>query len=269
MTYLRVMSAFARRDALDAWRGRVWIALDVGAVVANLALFWAVARLVDQHRLAAHGGGPHSYFAFAVVGVAFLRTLFATIGGPALALRADQESGRLEAALATPAPLPAIVLGLALFELLRAVALGVVTVGLAAVFFGLDLHLGPGTVLAPLVVLPLAVLGLAPVGFLIASGVLFVRQITATTSIIVSMMALLAGAFTPTKLLPGELAQISDALPMTWAVSAIRDATLGGSVDGQQMLRLLAVATVGLPLSLVVFTASMRRARSLGRIADT
>ncbi len=91
---------------------------------------------------------------------------------------------------------------------------------------------------------------------------------TALLGLITTGLALLAGVYFPTEVLPGPLEVIAEALPFTWGIDVLRAALLQGEVAGARLGLLVGFAVVSLPLSLWLFGLSIDRARRQGSLTQ-
>ncbi|MGI8983099.1 MAG: ABC transporter permease [Acidimicrobiales bacterium] len=261
------MAAFVRRDWNVARSYRLQFLLDLASIPLSLALFFFLSRLVDTSSLSAEGDLQQGYFAFAAVGIAVLRMVQTALTSFSVKLRNEQTTGTFEALLASPVTPSVVVLGSASFEILRATVGGFVTLGVA-VLFGVRFNLGPGSIVGVLVGLPALMATFAAVGVLVAACAVIFKQITALLGLIATGLALLAGVYFPTDVLPGPLEVIAEALPFTWGIDVLRAALLQGELAGTRLALLVGFAVVFLPLSLWLFERSIDRARRQGSLAQ-
>lgn len=270
----RTAAAFVRRDWAIARSYRLNLALELGSILFSLGMFFFLGRLVDRSGAGREAAGatagalPHGYFAFAAVGQAVLRVVQVGTSSSASRLRTEQTTGTLETLLTSAAPTPLVVLATGAFDLLFAVASGIVTLALA-VAFGMHLGATPASAAAVLLVgLPGMVALFAALGVAVAAFVLVFKQGAALVGLTTSALALLCGVFFPVGTLPRPLGSLAELLPLTWVLDVLRAGLLDGRTDWAHLGLLLASAALLLPASLVLFGAAARVARRRGTLAQ-
>ncbi len=261
------LAAFLRRDWRIARSYRLQFVLDLATIPLALSLFFFLSRLVDTSDMPAEGNLQQGYFAFAAVGIAVLRMVQMALTSFSVKLRNEQTTGTFEALLASPVTPSVVVLGSAAFEILRAMVIGLVTLGVA-MLFGVRFNLGPTSLVGILVGLPALIATFAAVGVAVAACAVIFKQITALLGLIATALALLTGVYFPTDVLPGPLEMIAEALPFTWGIDVLRAALLQGEVAGTRLGMLVGFAVVSLPVSLWLFSLSIDHARRQGTLTQ-
>jgi ABC-2 type transport system permease protein len=261
------LAAFLRRDWNIARSYRLQFVLDLATIPLSLALFFFLSRLVDTSGLPTEGDMQQGYFAFAAVGIAVLRMVQMALTSFSVKLRNEQTTGTFEALLASPVTPSVVVLGSAAFEILRATAIGCVTLGVA-LLFGVRFNVSPTSVVGVLLGLPALIATFAAVGVAVAACAVIFKQITALLGLIATGLALLTGVYFPTNVLPGPLEVIAEALPLTWGIDVLRAALLQGELAGTRLGMLVGFAVVALPVSLWLFRVSIDHARRRGTLTQ-
>jgi ABC-2 type transport system permease protein len=261
-----VVAACLRRDFAIARTYRLAFTLETLAVLAGLAIFSGVGKLVDSEKIARETGVSGGYFAFASIGIAVTGMLVVSCSAFARRVRDDQTTGAFEAMLSSPTDPRLLVLAGAAYELLKAFVLGLLTVLFAVVVFGVDLEVQARTLLALLVAFP-ALLGvLAAVGVVVAAvGVVF-KDPGPVVALATAAVALMSGAYFPISALPDPLPEVAKVLPFTWGLDVVRGALLGGEVAVWKCLALVGVAAVAFPLALAVYQRAIDVARARGSL---
>jgi ABC-2 type transport system permease protein len=265
---LAVVAAFVRRDWRIDSSYRASFALQTAATVLVLAIFFYLARAVDDPGFSARQGLEGGYFAYVAVGLALLQIIQASLSSSSRRLREDQTTGTLETLMTTPARPSLIVLASSVYDLLRATLSGVLLLLAAVLLFGLRLEASPPSAALAVVIL-LGCLGLfAALGVAVAAFTILFKRTTVLLALLISALALLGGVYFPVTVLPGALEALAQALPFTWGVDALRASLLGGSVNAAQLAGLFASAVVLLPLALIGFERALRRARRTGTLTE-
>jgi ABC-2 type transport system permease protein len=260
--------SFLQRDFRLQISYRFGFFLQFAAILLSLPSFYFLSLLVGQKSmptLQAYGG---DYFAFVLVGMAFMGYQNVALNSFARTIRSGQMMGTLETMLMTPNRLPVILISSSLwsfvitsFEVFLYLLLGITLFGLR-----LDRVSLAGAFLAQL----LTILAFSGIGILLASFVLVFKQETPINFLFASISGLLAGVLYPVEVLPGWLQSLSNLLPLTYSLRAMRKAILlGDSLIGMStdLMVLGLFACVLLPLGFSAFHYAVRRAKLDGSLA--
>jgi ABC-2 type transport system permease protein len=262
-----IAAAFLRRDFLENASYRLAFALRFFGFGVGLLSIYFTARFINVSRnplLAPYGG---DYFAFSLVGLILMDFQYVAVGAFASRIRNAQTQGTLEAILATPAPLPAVLVSAPLYDFAAAALRAVLYVGVGALLFGVRLR--DANVLAAVVTGLLALVAFISLGLCAGAFTLLVRRGDPISVFLGSVSVLVGGVFYPAAALPGWLARVGDLLPITHALEAIRRALFVGAGLGDLARPLVALAILCLvfaPLGLLLFRIALRRAREDGSL---
>ena len=267
MSAASVLGAFLRRDLAISLSYRVGFALTVVSGLFSLALFFYLGRLVDRS-----GGADQElqrgYFAFVVVGVALLGVGQTGLTSLGQKFRQEQTTGTFEALMSTPTPPSLVILSSAAYDMVRAALEGLVFVLLGVAVFGLRLSDDPLSILVALVTATVSMVFFVALGVAVAAFTVVFKQVTALLGMVGSGFALLGGVFFPVRLLPEPLRLVSDILPFTWALKALRDALVLGKANIEALVLLVSAAAVSFPVALGLFALAMRRARKTATLGQ-
>ncbi|MGH8974479.1 MAG: ABC transporter permease [Acidimicrobiia bacterium] len=240
------------------------VARPLGAALILVAMFFAVS------------GGEHGpLLDFFVVGSAFWPFVLAGLTGMAMAILEDREHWRMVRPVYTsPVWWPAYVVGRAL-ALIASVGVGgaAVTLVVAAFVLRVPFAVTPGDLAYVAVALVLGVASVIALGLLsVAAALSGSREAWHLPEAISASLYLVSGAIFPVDVLPGPLQVLSESLPLTWWLEALRRGLLPAgarvsfpALSSGEVLGLLALSTtIALVLAGTVFTWAERRARRLG-----
>lgn len=233
----------------------------------SLALFFFISKLVAPERIGV--GNEAGYFAFAIVGVAFLPVLTAAVSTVPATVRGELMTGTFERLVVTPLGPVWAVLAMAIFPVAQAVITACLTVVLGSLVFGLDLAWE--TAWLAIGVAALASFAFLPFALLAVALVLFAKRAGAGTAYVVTAMSLTSGAFFPVSLLPWWLRWISEVQPLTPTLELLRRVLLGTPLTEPawaDVLRLVAFGAVLTPIGLVVLSATVRIGRRRGTLTE-
>lgn len=263
-----VALAFLERDFLSEVSYRFGFFLQFGGAFLSALTWYVIAQLVEPSSLAAASLGGVDYFSFVLVGLAFYLYLQSSLGAFASKIRQEQLTGTLEALLSTPTSVPAIILCSSLWDFVVASFRVLLYLGIGAL---LGVRIAWGNSGAAVAVLALTIVSFSSIGILSASLILYFKRGDPINFLIVSAHTLLGGVLFPVELLGRWpwARRLSDLLPLTYALRAVRRTLLGGAPLSEvrgDLGMLVLFAAILLPASLVAFRFAMRKAREEGSL---
>lgn len=264
---MAVAAAFLKRDLSMAVSYRVSFLLQMAGIFFNVALFYFLSQLFGGAlvgQLDKYGG---DYFSFVLIGLAFSGFMGLSLTSFAGSIREGQMMGTLEIMLLSPTRLSAILLSSALWPYLLTTLRVIVYFLLGVTVFGLSLS--QANFATALVVVALSITSMSGIGILSAAIVLLIKRGDPIAWAMGSVSSLLAGVYFPIAVLPGWLESISQFLPLTYALNAMRLAMLQGASLGEvrvDLFALLGFSVVLTPLALLAFRRALRRARMDGSL---
>lgn len=265
--FLRFLRAFVRREliSLSTYRTAMILrALTFGMAVLSLVFFSRFIGSAINPHLARYGG---SYLGFSIVGFLVAELQQVGLAGLAQRIRMAQVMGVLEAELSTPAP-PWMVLGVApIYELGSATLRSAAYLTAAVLLLGVRFH--DVNLASVAITLPLVLGAFGGLGLLTAATTMVVRRSNPVAMVLGGLSLLLSGVVYPVSVLPPGLRALSQLLPLTHALEALRGALLTGATVGALRSSLLALALFSIiliPTGLVAFIHSLKRARIDGSL---
>jgi ABC-2 type transport system permease protein len=237
-------------------------------VFTTLATYFFIDRLFGRQITPelARFGAP--YFAYALVGNAFLAYIGAAIGGLSRRVGAEQSLGTLEVLVGTPTTLSVLILAMAVWNIIYATAEVALFFLVGGVGFGVDLTRINWSALGAvfgLVVVVFNSLGLAEAGCLI----LFKRGAVGAWALN-GICALFGGVFFPVAVLPDWAQWVAELNPIAHAVRGLQLAIFQGvpvTGLGKELAALAVFAAFLAPLALGTWRWALRRARLEGGLA--
>ena len=263
LALLDKITAILRRDLLTAIRYRTGFLLAIAGVLTELAAFYYLSRAIGP------GFRPEGveYFPFLLVGTGFYTFLVMGINSFLTAVQEAQQAGTLEVLLTTSTPPVALVSLSALSAFTGSTLNLVLYLAIGLIFFGAPLHANPA---GCLVVFALSLAIAVALGIFSAALQLAVQKGSAVIWLLGSGVWLLTGTMFPVTALPKVLRDLSDLIPITHSLNGMRLALLQNApfpalthditILGLSSLLLL-------PLSLVVFSWTLRRAKLQGTLS--
>jgi ABC-2 type transport system permease protein len=255
-------AAVLKKDALTALRYRNGFVLGGLGTAAQLATFYYLSRAVGPQF---HPEGM-PYFLFLLVGTGFFAFLITGMHSFLRNIQESQQSGTLEVLMTTSTP-PAVLLSL---SAISAFAGGLVQlllyVGGGILLFSPAVHV---SLLGCTSVFILSVLISIAIGIFAAGLQIAIHKGSAVLWLLGSSAWLMAGALFPVAALPRPVRLLSSLLPLTHALTGMRLALIQTSSTAGLVreIEILAIfSALLLPLSLIFFSWTVRRARQLGTL---
>ena len=250
-----------RRDALTAMRYRTGFVLGAAGAITELAAFYYLSRAVGP----SFRPEGEEYFSFLLVGTGFYTFLLMGVHAFLQTVQEAQQTGTLEV-LMTTATSPPVLVFLSAMSAFAANTLTLAFYLIAGLVFGAPLRPNVGTSLAVFV---LSVVVAAAIGLLAAALQLAVQRGSAVVWVLGSVW-FMTGTLFPVETLPKPLRHLADLIPITHSLEGMRLALLEGASlggVGHELVILAIFALVLVPLSLLVFSWTLRRARLAGTLS--
>lgn len=259
----RVFAAFFARDLKLATSYPLAFLLSIGRSLFPLLILYLPAQLMGDVASTREFGG---FLPFSVIGLGTMNFFMASYGSFANSVRSEQTMGTLEALLMSPISLPTMVLASAGWGFLGSLASAVLFIGGGALLYGIAL---PGSFALALVIVVVTTLVFVSLGVFAASFAMVWKRGDPFGPLISATFFLLGGIIYPPKILPAWLAFVSQLLPVTHGVQALRAVLLQGqpfAAVAHHVWVLAAYAVVLVPLSLLAFARAVRRATRDGTL---
>jgi ABC-2 type transport system permease protein len=259
--------ALVRASWLSATSYRFSFVISLGALAVGIVPMYFVAGAIQPvvaDSIRTEGG---HYFGFLLVGLMTFWFLTSAVGSLPSALGSHIGSGTLEALLNTPARLPLLFLGLCSYPLLwtaaRAGLMVVTGALLGATFAWTSFLLGfPVLLLIVLVHVPFALVS--------SAAVLIFRTPTPLNTAVLSLSMLLGGVYYSTSVIPSWMGNLSQFVPLTYGLRALRRLVLEDMPLSAVMGDLTVLILFGLGLwtvGLAAFVHGLRYARRAGTLS--
>jgi ABC-2 type transport system permease protein len=266
---VRLAWEFFKRDARIALSYKAAFAVQLLGNFLLLGVFYFIGQLIDASgnpMLAPYGG---SYLAFILIGLALGDCAGVSLTTFAGQIREGQLTGTLEATLLSPVPLPVILVFSSLWSYFLSAFRFMLYVGLGALLYGVSLK--QANVFSTLVIFVLTILCFAGIGILWASVIMLLKRGEAILTTIGFITILVSGVIFPRSLLPSWIQTLSELIPLTHALDAMRLAILhGDGLDALGMVLVkLAVFAVVLPvLGFTAFNHAVTLAKLRGSLVE-
>lgn len=260
--------AFIKRDCLLMLSYRMAFFGQVLFIFLGVSVFYYVGRVFDGAKnpmLASYGG---NYFAFLLIGVALTDFLKVSLSTFNMSIRENQMMGTLEMMLLSPIRVTSFLIYSSLWSYIFASIRFLVYLLIACLLYGFDLH--NANLFGALVILVLSVGCFSAFGILTAAFVMVFKKGDAST-VMSAASILLGGVMFPAEMLPGWLKPVSNLLPVTHSLKAMRQALIAGeglSVLAPEMLALILFSAVLFPIGMLAFSWSVQRTKITGSLGQ-
>lgn len=200
-----------------------------------------------------------NYFEFVAPGIIMMVVMTAVLTGLAATVAREKEQGTMDGILIAPVSRLSIILGKALAQSTRGVIQGLIVLLLAVFLFGVTVH---GNLLLIALIVLLGVFSFVGLGILVSAAAS--EQETATQLLFMFQfpMLFLSGVFFPIQQMPKVMQYIAHALPLTYAVGAMRKVMILGASLGDiktELIILLIFGAVTLIIAVPVFKRIITR----------
>ncbi len=205
--------AYPRWIALQ--RERDWTVLDIVLPIMSVAAYVFVYRALRA---------PEAYIGFVILGGAMTAFWLNVLWGMATQLFWEKQGGNLPLYIIAPAPLMAVLLGMALGGMANSTVRALAIVALGSWLFGVKFQVTAWAMLAVVFVLTLA--ALYGLGMVSASLFLLLgRAALHVTALAQEPVYLLSGFYFPVRALPFWASAAASLLPLTLGLDAMRQLT--------------------------------------------
>jgi len=257
--------AVIKKDVLSALRYRNGLLFAAFGPAAQIVAFYYLAQAIGP-RFRPEG---LSYFTFLLVGTGFYTFLVAGMHSFLRTIQESQQTGTLEVLMTTSTSPSVLLLLSALSSFGTGMAQLILYISGALLFIAPQIH---ATLVAAALILIVFLLSVAiaiAVGMFAAGLQVWMQKGSAALWLFGSSAWVLSGTMFPVGALPAPVRAISNLLPVTHALTAMRLAVLKGmsSVLQSEIIILLLFTLILVPLSIAFFSWTIRRARQYGTLS--
>lgn len=269
---IRTAFAVLRKEWIVLRRYPTWVVAVLVWPALFPAMYVFMARALsgpEGQAVAAFSdvAGTEDYVGYLLFGTTLWMILNMALWNLGSHLRMEQIRGTLEATWTTPASRVSLLLGASGMQLMQSTVFLILTLLIVRFVYGFQLHGDP------LLLLGLLVLSLVPViglGIVFASMVLWLKEINSMVFLVRGIFMVFAGMTYPVEVLPPWMQSVSAALPLTYAIRAMRSVGLAGAgwADVRQdALALALFSVIFITLGVVFFRAVERQGHRSGTLS--
>jgi ABC-2 type transport system permease protein len=265
---VREIAALVRAQWLVALTYRTRMLFSVLGVLVGIVPVFIISNALQEVAAASLVGEGSQLFAFLVVGTVGLVFITSALVTLPTAIGSGISTGTWESLLATPARVWGLLAGLSVYDLLWNVAKAAALLGAAS---ALGARIEWGGLLLSAVVLALTVLAYLAIGAMAGALQLAFRSSTPLPRVVLIASVFLGGVYYPTSAIPDGFRVLSEWIPLTYGLRALRRSLLEGWRLSQllpDLEMLLLFDAVLVTVAAVAFGAALRHARRAGSLAQ-
>lgn len=264
---MRECFAIVRSTWLTESSYRLNMAISLISLVFIVIPLYFVSNALQPLMASSISGQSREYFAFTLFGALALALISSSVSALPSALGSAIGRGTLEAYLATPTSPLVLFAGMSAYNVLWALARAAVLL-IAGVALGVRVEWSTSPTSA--LILLLLLLAYAGVGLVGGALLLSFRTTGPLLNGALTVSAFLGGVYYPTHVIPSWLQQLSKALPLTYALRALRQSALRGESFAMVsadvgVLALQVVLFLG--IGAIAMAAALRYARRTGTLS--
>lgn len=265
--FLDKPAAFIKKDLLIEFSYRLQFVLSWMGIFLSVLIFYYISMLFDKVEspyLAEYGG---KYFPFVFIGITLSGYLALALGSFSANIRNEQLTGTLEAMLVTPTKTSTIIISISLWNFVFNSISIVIYLLFGISIFGVNLS--NANFLGAVIILFLTIFSVSSIGIISAAFTMVFKKGDPVVLLMSLFSAFFAGVYFPISILPDGLRFISNFIPITYSLRALRNALLRGY--GFKMLlpdivMLLVFCIILLPLSVSIFKYATKKAKIAGSL---
>ena len=198
-------------------------------------------------------GATSNTFEFMAPGFLAMSVMLGGMSGLASAISRERELGTLDGMMMSPISRYSVILGKAVSQTVRGLLQGLIMLGTTMILFGVRIY---GNPMLMLLILLLGVLGFVGIGIIATAVAGEQESATMILAMLQIPMMFLSGVMYPIEQLPWWMQMISKAIPLTYAITALRKVMVLGAplaaITGELSI-LVIIAVVTITLAIPIF----------------
>ncbi len=198
-------------------------------------------------------GATSNTFEFMAPGFLAMSVMLGGMSGLASAISRERELGTLDGMMMSPISRYSVILGKAVSQTVRGLLQGLIMLGTTMILFGVRIY---GNPILMLLILLLGVLGFVGIGIIATAVAGEQESATMILAMLQIPMMFLSGVMYPIEQLPWWMQMISKAIPLTYAITALRKVMVLGAplaaITGELSI-LVIIAVVTITLAIPIF----------------
>lgn len=262
------LAALVRAGFLTAASYRLRFAQSILTSIVSVIPVFFVARALQPMMGPTIQNEGSDFFAFLIVGFVVMSFVVMCVDTLPSQVGSDINNGFFEALLGAPVGTASILVGMVSYPVLFTMLRGIVMLALAAL-----LGVAFSMTRLPEVALIVVLLAIAHFGIaLIATGLMIAFRTTLSIpQVVITASGFLGGVYWPTSVIPSWVYTVSEFVPLTYGLRALRQAVLDGRTLAQisdDVLTLAAFAGCLMSLGILAMSWSLAYARRRGTLSQ-
>lgn len=210
--------------------------------------------------------GTTDYTTYMLIGTTIWMVVNSMLWSFGNSLRIEQVRGTLESNWLCPIPKVSILLGYALFQLLYTVIYIIISIVEFKIFYGFEFV---GSPMLALEIFLISIPSVFGIGFIFSSLVMWAKQISSMVFLVRGIMTIFCGITYPLNVLPKWMKTVSNIIPVTHTVNALRNVIAAGATfsDISYEMRFLAISgIILLALGFISFSFTQHKVKETGSL---
>jgi ABC-2 type transport system permease protein len=268
MIKLRPILALAGASARTAMSYRLRFVLSLVSAMITVIPVYFVARALQPMMEKSIRAEGREYFAFLLLGFVVLSLVAVCVDTLPSMVSGDINNGFFEAILGTPAGTPSVLLGLTGYAFVFSLARASFMVALGAI---LGVHLAWSRMPEASIIVVLLLVAHFGIGLLATAFVIAFRTTLSLPQLLLSASGLLGGVYWPTTVIPSWVQNVSDLLPISYGLRALRRTVLDGlplTAVSDDVLTLAAYAAFLTAVGVLSIATALAFARKRGTLSQ-
>lgn len=264
----RAILAIIRANFRTATSYRLRFIQSLASTVLTVIPVFFVARALQPMMQGVIQYEGRNYFPFLIVGFVVISLVSVCVDSLPSQVGADINNGFFEALIGTPAGTPSILLGMIGYPISFMLLRGTVMLSLGA-FFGV--HISWARVPETLLIVVLLTVAHFGVALIATSLVIAFRTTMSLPQLFIAASGFLGGVYWPTSVIPSWVRVVSDMLPISYGLRALRRTLLDGqplSAVGDDVLTLAGYGGLLLSLGAITLSIALSYARRRGTLSQ-
>lgn len=265
---LRAIFALMRASFRTATSYRLRFLQSMGTSILTVVPVFFVARALQPMMEKSIQNEGREYFSFLIVGFVVVSIVAVCVDSLPSQVGADINNGFFEALLGTPAGAPSVLSGLVAYPVSFTLTRGLVMLVLGA-FFGV--HIAWMRVPETLLIVALLIVAHFGVALMATASVIAFRTTLSIPQLVIAASGFLGGVYWPTSVIPSWVHVVSEALPISYGLRALRRTLLDGrplSAVSDDLLTLAGYGGLLLTLGVIAMSVALSYARRRGTLSQ-
>lgn len=260
--------AFLRRDFLIQASYRLEFIMKIFGILISISIFNFISRVIGENVNPYLQNYGSDYFHFALIGIAFFPLINLSSENISRVVNEYQTTGTLEMMFLSPTPIFPILFMSTIWSYCWAFLESLFFMVTAAFLFRAVFNWT--SLLTAIIIILLTIIANTGIGLINAAFVLVTKRGSPLARLLSLMAYLLAGVYFPVQVLPDWLRFLSNLIPSTYALSALRRTLLQGQTLSQielDLVILILFSLILLPIGSIAFKFAVRWAKIDGSLS--